>query len=95
MAHPAPAGAPRSLAAAGDHPHSPLNTVAGFTDPLLAEAAPQLDETSRGFLDRIRHSTQKMIILVAARRAPQIGIGPSGAGSRTVTCVPAPSVDCT
>jgi signal transduction histidine kinase len=51
-------------AAAGEHLHAPLHTIAGFTDLLLEEAAPQLDAASRGFLDRIGASTRRMLALV-------------------------------
>ncbi|GAA2591633.1 hypothetical protein GCM10010435_82940 [Winogradskya consettensis] len=51
-------------AAAGENLHAPLHTIAGFTDLLLEETAPQLDEASRGFLDRIGRSTRRMLTLV-------------------------------
>jgi signal transduction histidine kinase len=50
-------------AVAGEYLQVPLNNIAGFTE-LLLEEAPQLDEPSRGFLDRIGRSTQKMLGLV-------------------------------
>lgn len=49
---------------ASEHLHGPLNTIAGFTDLLLEDAAPQLDPAARGFLDRIGHSTSRMLTLV-------------------------------
>ncbi len=51
-------------AAAGENLHAPLHTIAGFTDLLLEEVAPQLDEASRGFLHRIGASTRRMLALV-------------------------------
>ena len=51
-------------AAAGENLHTPLHTIAGFTELLLEDAAPHLDEASRGFLDRIERSTQRMLCLV-------------------------------
>jgi signal transduction histidine kinase len=51
-------------AAARENLHAPLHTIAGFTDLLLEDAAPHLDETSRGFLDRIERSTRRMLTLV-------------------------------
>jgi signal transduction histidine kinase len=51
-------------AAAGEHLHAPLHTIAGFTDLLLEETAPHLDAASRGFLDRIGRSTQRMLTVV-------------------------------
>ncbi|MFI5933665.1 ATP-binding protein [Actinoplanes sp. NPDC051494] len=50
--------------AAGENLHAPLHTIAGFTELLLEETAPQLDEASRGFLDRIGASTRRMLTLV-------------------------------
>jgi signal transduction histidine kinase len=47
-------------AAAGEKLHSPLHTIAGFTDLLLEDA----DEQSRGFLDRINGSTRRMLGVV-------------------------------
>jgi signal transduction histidine kinase len=52
-------------AAAGENLHTPLHTIAGFTDLLLEDAAPQLDPASRGFLDRISASTRRMLGLVS------------------------------
>jgi signal transduction histidine kinase len=51
-------------AAAGQNLHAPLHTIAGFTELLLEDAEPQLDAASRGFLDRIGRSTQRMLKLV-------------------------------
>jgi signal transduction histidine kinase len=51
-------------AAAGENLHTPLHTIAGFTELLLEDAAPRLDAASRGFLDRIGRSTQRMLKLV-------------------------------
>jgi signal transduction histidine kinase len=51
-------------AAAGENLHAPLHTIAGFTEVLLEDSAPQLDAASRGFLDRIGRSTQRMLGLV-------------------------------
>jgi signal transduction histidine kinase len=51
-------------AAAGQNLHAPLHNIASFTDLLLEEAAPHLDGTSRGFLDRIGRNTTKMLTLV-------------------------------
>jgi signal transduction histidine kinase len=50
--------------AAGENLHAPLHTIAGFTDLLLEDAAPHLDEASRGFLNRIGRSTRRMLTLV-------------------------------
>jgi signal transduction histidine kinase len=50
-------------AAAVDHLHAPLHTIAGFTE-LLLEDGPQLDPAARGFLDRIGSSTGRMLSLV-------------------------------
>lgn len=50
-------------AAAGEKLHAPLHTIAGYTD-LLLEDAPHLDDTSRGFLDRIGASTRRMLGVV-------------------------------
>jgi signal transduction histidine kinase len=49
---------------AAENLHAPLHTIAGFTELLLDEVAPQLDPTSRGFLDRIRNSTRRMLVMV-------------------------------
>jgi signal transduction histidine kinase len=49
---------------AGENLHAPLHTVAGFTDLLAEEAAPQIDPASRGFLDRISRSTTRMLGVV-------------------------------
>jgi signal transduction histidine kinase len=51
-------------AAAAEHLHAPLHTIAGFTDLLREETGPQLDPETRGFLDRIGGSTQRMLVLV-------------------------------
>ncbi len=51
-------------AVAGDNLQAPLTNIAGFTELLLEEAAPELDEASRGFLDRIARSTRRMLMLV-------------------------------
>ena len=51
-------------AVAADNLHAPLHTIAGFTDLLLEDGAPQLDEASRSFLDRISHSTRRMLGVV-------------------------------
>jgi signal transduction histidine kinase len=51
-------------AVAGENLQAPLHTIAGFTDLLLEEAAPHLDEESRGFLDRIARSTGRMLGVV-------------------------------
>jgi signal transduction histidine kinase len=51
-------------AVAGENLQAPLATIAGFTDLLQEETGPQLDEASRGFLDRIARSTQRMLGVV-------------------------------
>jgi signal transduction histidine kinase len=51
-------------AAAGENLHAPLHTIAGYTEVLLEDSASQLDAASRGFLDRIGRSTQRMLALV-------------------------------
>ncbi|MET0495831.1 MAG: ATP-binding protein [Actinoplanes sp.] len=51
-------------AAAAEHLHAPLHTIAGFTDLLREETGPQLDPETHGFLDRIGGSTQRMLTLV-------------------------------
>ncbi|AGL15899.1 HAMP domain-containing sensor histidine kinase [Actinoplanes sp. N902-109] len=51
-------------AAAGDSLRAPLHTIAGCTDLLLEEAAPQLDEAARGFLQRIDNSTRRLLTTV-------------------------------
>ncbi|MFI7598040.1 ATP-binding protein [Actinoplanes sp. NPDC049681] len=50
--------------AAGDRLHAPLHSIAGFTDLLLEDAAPQLDPESREFLARIGTNTRRMLTLV-------------------------------
>ncbi|WP_305788181.1 sensor histidine kinase [Symbioplanes lichenis] len=50
--------------AASEHLRAPLHTIAGFTELLHEEAGAQLDEASRGFLDRIGGSTRRMLTLV-------------------------------
>ncbi|MEV4639635.1 ATP-binding protein [Actinoplanes sp. NPDC049548] len=50
--------------AAGDRLQAPLHSIAGFTDLLLEEAAPQLDADSQLFLERIGHNTHRMLALV-------------------------------
>ena len=50
--------------AAGDRLHTPLHTIAGFTEILLEDAGHQLDASARGFLDRIGLSTTRMLSLV-------------------------------
>jgi signal transduction histidine kinase len=49
---------------AGENLRAPLHTIAGYTDLLLEETGPGLDEASRGFLDRIGHSTRRMLGVV-------------------------------
>jgi signal transduction histidine kinase len=49
---------------AGENLHAPLHTIAGFTDLLLEDYAPRLDEAGRGFLERINHSTRRMLGVV-------------------------------
>lgn len=49
---------------AGENLHAPLHTIAGYTDLLLEETAPGLDEAARGFLDRIGSSTRRMLGVV-------------------------------
>jgi signal transduction histidine kinase len=39
----------------------PLHTIATFTDLLLEDTTPALDPASRGFLDRIARSTQRLL----------------------------------
>jgi len=51
-------------AVAGENLHAPLHTIAGFTELLLEDAGPQLDDAARGFLDRISRSTRRMLTLV-------------------------------
>ncbi|BCJ50758.1 hypothetical protein Asp14428_22330 [Actinoplanes sp. NBRC 14428] len=51
-------------AAAGEHLQTPLQSVAGFADLLLEDAGPQLDDVSRGFLERIGRRTRGMLTLV-------------------------------
>jgi signal transduction histidine kinase len=51
-------------AAAADHLHAPLHTIAGFTELLQEDTAPQLDAAARGFLNRIGLSTARMLSLV-------------------------------
>jgi signal transduction histidine kinase len=51
-------------ATAGAKLHAPLHTIAGFTDLLLEDTSPQLDDQSRGFLDRIAGSTRRMLTVV-------------------------------
>lgn len=51
-------------AAVGDHLHTPLHTIAGFTEILLEDAGEQLDAGTRGFLDRMGRSTTRMLSLV-------------------------------
>lgn len=50
--------------AAADHLHTPLHTIAGFTEILLEDSAAHLDAETRGFLDRIGRSTDRMLSLV-------------------------------
>lgn len=50
--------------AAGDRLHTPLHSIAGFTDLLLEDAAPRLDPESQDFLQRIGHNTRRMLTLV-------------------------------
>jgi signal transduction histidine kinase len=50
--------------AAGESLHSPLHTIAGYTDLLLEDTAPELDPASRGFLERIGASTRRMLGIV-------------------------------
>jgi signal transduction histidine kinase len=49
---------------ASEYLHAPLHTIAGFTELLLEDAAPRLDEESRGFLQRIDGATKRMVTLV-------------------------------
>jgi signal transduction histidine kinase len=49
-------------AAATDHLHAPLHTIAGFTELMLEDA--QLDPAARGFLQRIAGGTGRMLALV-------------------------------
>jgi signal transduction histidine kinase len=51
-------------AVAGENLQAPLTTIAGFTDLLQEEAGPQMDDASRGFLDRISRSTHRMLGVV-------------------------------
>jgi signal transduction histidine kinase len=51
-------------ASAGENLHAPLHTIAGYTDLLLEEVAPQLDPAARGFLERIGRSTGRMLRVV-------------------------------
>ncbi|MEV6601025.1 ATP-binding protein [Actinoplanes sp. NPDC051346] len=51
-------------AAAGEHLHAPLHTIASVTEMLVEDAAPQLDQASRGFLERIGTSTRRMLSTV-------------------------------
>ncbi len=51
-------------AAAGENLHAPLHTIAGYTDLLLEDVAPQLDPAARGFLERIGRSTGRMLLVV-------------------------------
>ncbi len=51
-------------AAAGENLHAPLHTIAGYTDLLLEDVAPQLDPAARGFLERIGRSTGRMLRVV-------------------------------
>jgi signal transduction histidine kinase len=48
-------------AVASENMRTPLHTIAGFTDLLLEEVAPQLDPTARGFLDKIDRSTRQLL----------------------------------
>ncbi|MFI7545302.1 ATP-binding protein [Actinoplanes sp. NPDC049599] len=50
-------------AAAADHLHAPLHTIAGFTE-LMLEDGTQLDPATRGFLGRIGAGTGRMLSLV-------------------------------
>ncbi|MFF5292092.1 sensor histidine kinase [Paractinoplanes globisporus] len=50
-------------ATATEHLHTPLHTIAGFTEILL-EDAPGLDEESRGFVRRIDSATRRMLTIV-------------------------------
>ncbi|MFI5492308.1 ATP-binding protein [Actinoplanes sp. NPDC051859] len=49
---------------AGEHLHAPLNTIASVTEMLVEDAAPHLDQASRGFLERIGTSTRRMLATV-------------------------------
>ncbi|GAA3943919.1 sensor histidine kinase [Actinoplanes auranticolor] len=50
--------------AAADHLHAPLHTIAGFTELLLEDTDAALDPATRGFLDRIGRSSDRMLKLV-------------------------------
>ena len=50
--------------AASEHLHAPLHTIAGFTELLIEDVAPQLDAETRGFIDRIDGATKRMLTLV-------------------------------
>jgi len=39
---------------------SPLRSIDGFSQALLEDYAPQLDETAKDYLNRLRHASQKM-----------------------------------
>jgi signal transduction histidine kinase len=49
---------------AGTHLHAPLHTIAGYTDLLLDDDRPGLDDTAREFLHRIGRSSERMLGLV-------------------------------
>jgi signal transduction histidine kinase len=55
-------------AAAVDNLQAPLHAVAGFTE-LLREEAPGLDPAARGFVERIGHSTDRMLRTVEELRS--------------------------
>ena len=50
-------------ATASEHLHTPLHTIAGFTEILLEDAT-GLDEESRGFVRRIDGATRRMLAVV-------------------------------
>jgi signal transduction histidine kinase len=49
---------------ASEQLHAPLHTIAGFTELLLEDAGPGLDEESRGVLRRIDGATRRMLTIV-------------------------------
>ncbi|MGX6607071.1 ATP-binding protein [Micromonosporaceae bacterium Da 78-11] len=51
-------------AAASETLHAPLHTIAGFTELLIEDVAPQLDHEARGFLDRIGGATRRMLTTI-------------------------------
>ncbi|GGQ50255.1 sensor histidine kinase [Couchioplanes azureus] len=51
-------------AAAGEHLHAPLHTIASVTEMLVEDVAAQLDQASHGFLTRVGASARRMLSLV-------------------------------